>query len=103
MFFKKIKNIKKKSVLTEENNFKLEVTGQDIAFNFLNEETGEISEKKFMRICREDRSGHKYWETVKPYEIIDGNLCVRTKSDIPTMIGWIVLSKTELENIICKM
>lgn len=56
-----------------------------------------------MRICREDRSGHKYWETVKPYEIIDGNLCVRTKCDIPTMIGWIVLSKTELENIICKM
>lgn len=54
MFFKKIKNIKTKSVLTEENNFGLEVIGQDMAFNFLNEKTGEISEKKFMRICRED-------------------------------------------------
>lgn len=103
MFFKKIKNIKTKSVLTGENNFGLEVIGQDMAFNFLNEKTGEISEKKFMRICREDNSGKKYWESVKPYEIIDGNFCVRTKSDIPTMTGWIVLSKTELENIICKM
>lgn len=103
MFFKKIKNIKTKSVLTEENNFGLEVIGQDMAFNFLNEKTGEISEKKFMRICREDNSGQKYWESVKPYEIIDGNLCVRTKSDIPTMTGWVMLSKTELKNIICKM
>lgn len=98
-----LESIKTKSVSTEENNFELEVIGQDIAFNFLNEKTGEISEKKFMRICREDNSGYKYWESVKPYEIIDGNLCVRTKSDIPTMTGWIVLSKTELENIISKM
>lgn len=103
MFFKKIKNIKTKSVLTKENNFGMDVIGEDIPFNFLDEETHEISRRKFFRICREDNNGQKYWESAKPYEIIDGNLCVRTKSDIPTMTGWIVLSKTELENIICKM
>lgn len=99
MFLRRNKN----KVLTEENNFGLEVIGQDIPFNFLNEKTHEISKRKFMRICREDDSGKKYWESVQPYEIIDGNLCVRTKSDIPTMIGWIVLSKEELMGVLSQM
>ncbi len=102
MLFKKRKT-KNNDVLTEENNFGLEVIGEDISFNFLNEKTHEISKRKFMRICREDDSGKKYWKSVHPYEIIDGNLCVRTKSDIPTMIGWIVLSKEELVNILSQM
>lgn len=102
MFFKKEK-IKDNNVLTEENNFGLKVVGEDIPFNFLNEKTHEISKRKFMRICREDNSGDKYWESVQPYEIIDGNLCVRTKTDIPNMLGWIVLSKEEVRNILSQM
>lgn len=102
MFFKKGK-VKENNVLTEEKCFGLEVVGNDISFNFLNEKTHEISQRKYMRICREDSGGKKYWESVQPYEIIDGNLCIRTKSDIPTMTGWIVLSKEELVSILSQM
>lgn len=102
MFFKK-KKIKTDNVLIKENNFGLKIVGKDTPFNFLYEKTGEISKRKFMRICREDNEGNRYWESVKPYEIIDGSLCVRTKSDIPKMLGWIVLSKEELEEIISQM
>lgn len=81
----------------------MDVVGEDIPFNFLDERTHEISRRKFLRIYREDNSGKKYWESVHPYEIIDGNLCVRIKSDIPTMIGWIVISKEELINILSQI
>lgn len=100
--FLKNKKVKVDNVSTDEK-IGLKIIGEDTPFNFLDEKTNQISKKKYMRISRRDNHGDLYWESVKPYEIIDGNLCVRSKSDIPTMTGWIVLSKTEIEDILHKM
>ena len=102
MFFND-KKVKVDNVSIEGNYSKNKIIGEDTPFNFLDETTNRISERKFMRIARKNDDGDIYWESVKPYEIINGNLCVRSKSDIPTMTGWIVLSKTELEDILHKM
>ena len=104
MFLKWIKKIidYKNTVLMEENNTKLDVVGIDVPFTYLSEKTKEIRLCKFMRILREE-DNKKYWESVEPYEIIDGNLCVRSKSDIPNETGWISISKEELKYILSKM
>lgn len=103
MFLDKLFNKKNKTkiVASEENNFNMEVVGEDVPFLYLDESKKYIN-AKFSRLLREE-NGKKYWESVKPYEIIDGNLCVRSKSDIPSMTGWIVLNKTELMDILEKL
>ena len=93
---KKTIDYNKNTVLTEENNTRIDVVGTDTPFIYISEKTKEARLCKFMRIMREE-SGKKYWESVKPYEIIDGNLCIRGKSNIPNETGWISISKEELK------
>lgn len=103
MFWKKFLNKKKSnSTMMENDDSKLNVIGDDVAFTYLNEKTKTFKQCKFLRILREV-NGERYWESVKPYEIIDGNLCVRSKSDIPSMTGWIVLSKDDVADILSRM
>lgn len=103
IFKKKMKKaIIPKSVMMENDCSKTKVIGQDTPFTYLNEQTKEFKQCKFLRIFREV-NGERYWESVKPYEIIDGNLCVRSKSDIPHMTGWIVLSKDDVADILSRM
>ena len=96
MFFKNL--FKKK---TEE---KIEKIGEEIPFKVLDEETMEYHENRIWRVLRE-KEGKKYWENMKPYEIIDENLCIRICDSFysSTYGGWMVLSKEKLKDILSKM
>lgn len=104
MFLNKLFNKKEenKTVAIKENNYKTIIVGEDTPFLYLNDATKEYKKCNFLRILRKE-NGKCYWESVKPYEIIDGNLCVRSKADIPHVTGWIVLTKNEVEDILAKM
>lgn len=71
------------------------VIGKDVPFDYLLESDKSIHRMEFMRIKRNNEK-QEYWEAVSPYEMINGNLCVRCKSDIPYMTGWIVITKDEI-------
>lgn len=92
-FKKMIKKCKEDN--SEENDVEVPVIGDDVQFDYLVESDMKIHRMKFMRI-RRNNERQNCWESVAPYEIIDGNLCVRSKSDIPNMTGWIVISKDEI-------
>jgi len=88
--FKRIKRIFSNEVDTE-----IPVVGNDVSFDYLMESDMKIHRMEFMRIRRNNEQ-QNCWESVPPYEVIDGNLCVRCKSDIPHMTGWIVITKDEI-------
>lgn len=92
-FKKMIKKCKEDN--SKENDIEVPVIGDDVQFDYLIESDMTIHRMEFMRI-RRNNENQNCWESVTPYEIIDGNLCVRSKSDIPNMTGWIVISKDEI-------
>lgn len=96
-------NVDKYDVTMQENSFSMNVIGDDVPYLYLDEQTKEVSKRSFLRICRENENGEKYWESVKPYEVIDGKLCIRSKGDHPLMTGWIVLTKEELKKLLKQM
>lgn len=92
-FFK----IKKKSMKIEER-------GERFPFRLLNENTMEYRDNRHLRVLR-IKNGEKYWENMKPYEIINGDLCVRAYGNFSEEYygGWIVLSKDEVTKILSEM
>ena len=93
-----------KNLFNKNKQEKVETIGDGFPFKLLNEETMTYSEDKKWKVLR-NNNGKKYWEYLKPYEIIDGNLCVRICNifHCSNHGGWIVLSKEELEDILSKM
>lgn len=91
----------KKRIQKDKNNSSNEVAteipvvGNDVPFDYLIESDMKIHRMKFMRIRRNNEQ-QNCWESVPPYEMINGKLCVRCKSDIPYMTGWIVITKDEI-------
>ena len=82
----------------------IEVIGEKIPFKILFEENMQYSNNRTWKVLRKDED-KKYWENLKPYEIIDGNFCVRIcdRFDDSHYGAWMVFTKDELTDILSKM
>ena len=94
-------------LLKKKKNKKAERVGEEFPFTLLTEdEKGNI---KFSYNVKwnilHNKNGKKYWECLKPYKIIDGNLCVRIADKIVDTHDnlFIVFTKEELINIFEEM